>query len=310
MKLGFIDIGSNSIRLLLATVKNNVIVESHKDLRTTRLSSGVDELGCLSEDSMTRSIQALIEFKDMMIEYDIDNEPMAIATSAIRDSKNKHEFIGRIEEIGIKVKIISGDEEASLGFLGVLKGTDIGDDNILVIDIGGGSTELIIGNDKKGILDKTSINMGAVRMTERHIKNDPPSIEDIKSLRVDVQLKVEEFIKSVGCSDIKNVIGIGGTVTNIASMDQKMTVYDASKIHNHIVSSENIKKMLKELVSLKDFQRKKIDGLQDSRSDVIIAGITIGEIILDTFGQDSIMISESDNLEGLVYATIFKGFTY
>ena len=307
MKLGFIDIGSNSIRLLLATVKNNTIVDSFKELRTTRLSNGVDRLGYLSEDSMQRSIQALIEFKDLMCEYGIDNEPMAIATSAIRDSKNKQDFISRIEELGIRVKIISGQEEASLGFLGVLKGTDIGDENILVIDIGGGSTELILGNNRDGILQKISINMGAVRMTERYIDSDTPSKENIRALRENIRLKVENFKDSIANIKVTKAIGIGGTVTNIASIDQKMTVYDSDKIHNYTVSNKKIKEILDKLVVLKNNERKRMDGLQESRSDVIIAGITICEIILESFGQDSIMISESDNLEGLAYTTISKG---
>lgn len=301
MKLGYIDIGSNSIRLLRATVKNGRIIDSVKDIRTTRLSKGVDSNGYLSEDSIARSIEALKDLKQLCVDYGTSNKIVAIATSAIRDSKNREVFASEVRNLGIDIHIITGDEEAYLGFMGVVKGLNSEEGNIMVVDIGGGSTELVIGNGKEGILDKISLDMGAVRMTERHIKQDPPSEHEILKLRSDINSIVKDFKDRNRNVVINKVLGIGGTLTNMGAIDQKLQVYDRNKIHGYELNKNCIDEMIIELCVLDDKSRKNIIGLQKSRSDVIISGSIIAQCILEDFSKESITISESDNLEGFLF---------
>ena len=300
MKIGTIDIGTNSMRLLIADYKNNKIENRKKYINTTRIGQGVDEKGYITEDAMERNLNALKEFNDICKEQNCE-EIYCMGTSALRDSKNGKEFVKRAKDItDIDVKIICGDEESNLGFLGVLEGTE-GDkkDNILVIDIGGGSTEFIFGNEE-GIKFCKSENVGALRMTEKFITTDPINEEDFNRMHSFIESTISSTLKILKNKKISKLVGIGGAITSVSAINQQLEVYSMEKVHNSEVTKKDIEKILQNLKKMTLNDKKTIKGLQPKRADIITAGVTILNIIMEKLEFEKIMISEYDNLEGLM----------
>lgn len=301
-KYGIIDMGTNSVRLMLAKTRNAEITYSEKHLEMTRLGQGVDETQVLSETSMQNTIDAVLEFKQKAREFGVETLKI-LATSAVRDAKNREAFIKRLKDrTGLIVEVISGDREAELGFIGVLAGLEH-DGDILVVDIGGGSTEFIIGGNNI-IHFAVSENVGAVRMTGKHIFSDVVTSSEKESLVKDIDSIIHNTIESVKKYHFSKIVGIGGTITTISAMKQKMTVYDSKKIHNSEITKTDIDEMLRALGMLNNEERKKILGLASKRADIIYAGITIMERILKDLGKEKIIVSDYDNLEGCLYKEI------
>ncbi len=295
-----IDIGTNSIRMLRAVIEKGKIISSGKTLEMTRIGEGVDKTKLLSSAAMDRSISALKKFKKQALSEGI-KDIKAIATSAVRDARNRDEFLKRAKlEIDIDIEIISGEKEAELGFIGVMGGIKKELGNVLVIDIGGGSTEFIVGNSR-GIKYVKSLDVGAVRMTDKHITTDPISDKQLKALVYDVKNIINEIIEDLKEFRIDEVVGIGGTATNLASVAQQLEIYDSSKVHNYELSLEEINSMIYRFKSTDNNKRKKIKGLQPKRADIILAGSSILYEILAKLNTKSIRISEYDNLEGYLY---------
>lgn len=304
-KIGAIDIGTNSMRIFIGKVENGRIVEGFKDLRTTRMGENVDKTGKLSTDAINRNIDALKEFINIAKNEGISHMPI-IATSAVRDAKNKETFIKRAkEEVGVNIEVITGEREAELGFLGVLRGLKEKNKNILVLDIGGGSTEFIFGNES-GIKHLISINIGAVRMTEKFVTTDPICKKEIQHMIKAIDQSIEKTIHDLKKFKIDTVIGIGGTATTIAAVSQKLNVYDREKIHNFEIKQDEVKRILDLFLSKNLKERKQMAGLQPKRADIIPAGTIILDRILTGLRIDAIKISEYDNLEGLVFDQIDK----
>ncbi len=311
-KYAVIDIGTNSMRLLLAEIQNNKVINRKKYINTSRIGSSVDKNKIISKEGIRRNIQAFYQFIEKAKEYGAD-EILAIATSALRDAKNKEEFIEKAyEKTGINIKIISGEEEAILGYKGVIMG--IGDPNLeknqdipanvsppttIVIDIGGGSTELIIGKGSR--LKKTiSMDIGAVRMTERFISTDPIS----KAEQEEMERAIYKILKGkIPDFHVYHsvLLGIGGTITSLAALDQELDPYDPEKIHNYKLTIENIKNLKEKLVTLRVDQIKELRGIEAKRADIIVGGITILSIIMKELKLNEITVSEYDNLEGLLF---------
>lgn len=299
-KYAAIDIGTNSMRLLIAEVENGEIIKSFKDLETTRMGEGVDHTGKLTQGAIDRNLEALKRFNAIVRGEGISSIPV-IATSAVRDAQNKDIFLQRAEqEAGVAVDVIDGDREAELGFAGVLHGLKEKGENILVIDIGGGSTEFILGNEN-GIQYMVSHNVGAVRMTEKCVVNDPPLSQDIHRLEEEIDQVILPTIMKLQERKIDRVIGIGGTATTIAAVHLKLAIYDRDKVHNTDVHLEEVRNVLKSFLVVPLSERKKIQGLHPKRADVITAGTVILDRILTLLKIDEFRISEYDNLEGLIF---------
>lgn len=298
-----IDIGTNSIRMLTAEIENNRIIENNKVLEMTRIGEGVDKTKMLSSVAIDRSINALKKFKRQAFDQGIQ-DIKAIATSAVRDAVNKDEFLKRAKlEIDLDIEVISGEKEAELGFVGVSSGIDREVKNVLVIDIGGGSTEFILG-DSEGIKYAKSLNVGAVRMTDKHITTDPVSDSETHNLIADIRNIINEIIENIKEVNLDEVVGIGGTATTLAAVAQGLENYDRSKIHNYELNVEEIDFMINRFKSVDNNDRKKIKGLQPKRSDIILAGSRILYEILTGLDLKSIKISEYDNLEGYIYLNL------
>ena len=300
MKIGTIDIGTNSMRLLIADYKNNKIENRKKYINITRIGQGVDDKGYITEEALERNLNALKEFADKCIEEKCE-KVYCMGTSALRDSKNGQDFVNRAKELtNIDVKIICGEEESNLGFIGVLEGAGGDKSNyILVLDIGGGSTEFIVGNED-GIKFCKSENVGALRMTEKFITTDPISDEEFNKMSDFIEETISSTLDKIKGMHVSKLVGIGGAITSLSAMNQQLEVYSMEKVHNSVVTKKDLEKILQNLKKMTLSDKKTIKGLQPKRADIITAGVKILHIVMEKLEIEKIMISEYDNLEGLI----------
>lgn len=298
MKFGAIDIGTNSMRLLIADYEDGRLLNREKFVNTTRIGQGVDSEGYIVQDAIERNINALKEFSEIAYERGC-SDLFCIGTSALRDSKNGLEFVDLAKEkTGIDVEIISGEEESNLGFIGVLEGLEHNED-ILVIDIGGGSTEFILGGIG-GIKFSKSENVGALRMTEKFLTEDPICEKEFEDMYKFISKAITETLNKLKFKNIKSIVGIGGTITSVSAMNQKLEVYSMDKIHSSEIYQKELDIILQTLKKMTLNDKKNIKGLQAKRADIITAGVTILSIIMKNLEKQNIIVSEYDNLEGLL----------
>lgn len=298
-KIAAIDIGTNSMRLLLCEYDKKQFGHKEKHLIVTRLGQGLSETGLISQEAIERNMNALKIFKEKAVLYGAQ-AIVAIATSAVRDAENREEFLMRAkQDIGIDIKVITGETEADLGITGVASDLNAETENILVIDIGGGSTELVRGSTH-GISYSTSINAGTVRMTEKFITSHPMVENEIENLNKNLKQLFEEPIRRLKSMHIEKTIAIGGTATTIAAMYHELCIYDPEKVHNTVIAFDYLQNLLEQLKNMSVEQRYEVKGLQKERADVIPAGIIIMLHIMKNLGLTSFAASENDNLEGAV----------
>ena len=298
MKIGAIDIGTNSMRLLVAEYIDGKLYNREKFVNTTRIGQGVDSEGYISEEAIERNIKALKEFSDIANEKGCEYI-YCIGTSALRDSKNGNEFIDLAKvETNLDVDIISGEEESNLGFIGVLQGLD-DTNNILVLDIGGGSTEFILG-DESGIKYAKSENVGALRMTEKFLEADPICEDEFEDMSNFIEETISDTINILKEKNIRQIVGIGGTITSVSAINQELETYFMEKIHGSKVNEKELDNILQNLKKMTLNDKKNIKGLQPKRADIITAGVRILNIIMKKLEKENIIVSEYDNLEGLI----------
>ncbi len=316
-KYAAIDIGTNSMRLLLATIKDGKIIEQKKYINTTRIGSSVDKNKVIGKEGIEKNVEAFCNFVQKAKEYEAE-KISAIATSAVREAKNKEELTQTIyQKTGINVKTISGKEEAELGYKGVIMGTVpvVSCPVVLVIDIGGGSTELILGGGS--VLKETiSLDVGAVRMTERFVASSPIGREEYEKMETEIYRIIDGIYGRLVChpemDSINGVyegsrfsfpiaIGVGGTITTLAALHQKLDPYDPEKVHNYRLTLEDINSLKEKLLSLTVQQIKQLKGIHPKRADIIVAGVTILSILMKDLNLKEIRASEYDNLEGMLY---------
>lgn len=298
MKIAAIDIGTNSMRLLLANYVEGKFFDRQKYINTTRIGQNVDKEGIISDEAIKRNVDALYEFAKIAKEHGCE-KIYAMGTSALRDSKNKEEFLQKaFDKSKVMVEIISGDNEADLGFLGVVQ--EIDDEDILVIDIGGGSTEFIVGNKTEGIKFTKSENVGALRMTEKFLIKDPVDDLEFENSKRYIENSIMDTMDKISHFNIKKVVGIGGTITSLSAIHQDLKVYDTNKIHKSVILDTDIEEILRNLKELTVKQKRNLNGLQPKRADIITAGALILDIVIKKLQIKDIIVSEFDNLEGLI----------
>lgn len=305
-RIAAIDLGTNSMRLLLCEVENGVFQNKKKEIITTRIGKNLSQSGVMSEKSMIKNIEALKYFKKKAEDFGVE-DIIIIATSALRDADNKDVFLQNVKnEAGLNIKVIAGDEEAYIGMLGATYGTQI-DESILIVDVGGGSTELVL-SEGRFIKYSTSINAGAVRMTENYIINNPIEDKDVKILEKCLQKLFSETLTILSEKKIDKVIAIGGTATTAAAIFHEMEVYNQEKIHNTILDRIFLDELFEKLKLMSVCERYNVKGLEKERADIIPAGLYIIKFLMDRLKKDSILVSENDNLEGAVikYSSAFN----
>lgn len=296
MLIGAIDIGTNSCRMLLGNYYRGKLEEVKKDLRIVRLGEGVDRNRLLSEEAMDRALKAILEFVEEMRAIGVEAITV-IGTSALRDVNNASLLVEKLrEETGLELNIISGDEEARLNYIGA----GVEGDDYLVLDIGGGSTEFIW-QDKGTGINYRSLDIGAVRMTERHIGDieKVPRAEELLLIEKDVRKTMEEELEDIP-ENIHRAIGLGGTITTLAAIDQQLEEYDPARIQGYQLHRERIEELLQRLARLDLEERRKVKGLEPGRADIITAGTRILAVIMDVLALESIIVSEQDLLYGAI----------
>lgn len=304
-KIALVDIGTNSVRMIMLNENDSDCIYASKRMETTRIGEGVDQTRNISDNGMSRTLDALKAYAEIAREENVDGI-YAIATSAVRDAENREVFLKAVkEETGIEVTMITGQEEARLGFLGVSKGLEASrfvkkEDYILVIDIGGGSTELIVGKDGE-IEYSVSLDIGAVRLCDKFVTSDPVNLTNQDAMADFIRTEIKKVIPIIKEFNIKSVIGIGGTITTAGSIALGMEEYDRSRIHNYFVPLDIIHRMNRNLLKQTIEERKATPGLQPSRADIIPAGFMILQLLLLALDKDGIIISEYDNLEGMFF---------
>lgn len=294
-----IDIGTNSMRFMLCEVEGNTIVRKQKELIITRIGKDVSKTGMISDKSIIRNIDALKYFKNKADRHGAQ-ELFAIATSAVRDASNGEVFVAdALIQAGVDVRVIKGEEEAELGLKGVMSGIQNPEESVLVIDIGGGSTELILGSKDK-IEYSVSIPTGAVRLTEQFVTSNPISTEDTAKMENKLKELFKEPLEYLNKKRIDRIIAIGGTATTAASIFHDLSIYDPEIVHNTVINLHFIENTFNKLKDMSLRERWNVQGLQKERADVMPAGIFILQHLTKGLNKDSLIISENDNLEGII----------
>jgi exopolyphosphatase / guanosine-5'-triphosphate,3'-diphosphate pyrophosphatase len=303
MRVAVVDIGSNSTRLLLADVSGaRVTSELQRRTTVTRLGVGVDADGRLRQDAMDRVFSTLDEYAQVIERQGADVK-VAVLTSAVRDSDNGREFAREVQtRYGFVAHVLSGDEEARLTFLGATSERDPGDDRpLLTIDIGGGSTELVIGAGGK-LCFHVSTQAGVVRQTERHIHHDPPTPDELRELAADVGSIIDAAVPAEHRTAVASGIAVAGTATALAAIAQELEPYDPTRVHGYVLPREVCARILERLAALPLEQRRKVAGLHPDRAPTIVAGAVILREVLARFSLDRVEVSEHDILRGAALA--------
>jgi exopolyphosphatase/guanosine-5'-triphosphate,3'-diphosphate pyrophosphatase len=299
MKIASIDIGTNSIRLLLAEFDGKHFTNVSKKLQMTRLGKGVNETQLLDQDRINESVDVIVSFCNDAKAFDAE-KIVLMATSAVRDAHNSKIFTDEVlQKTGQTIDVIEGSLEAEVGFLGVLLGNSNPTETVLVIDIGGGSTELIVGN-KDGIRFAKSLNIGAVRLTGAYIKHDPVLQEETLMTLEVIKNQLSDVSEALNRYKIDTVIGIGGTATTFATMVHVVTQYSREVVHGLSVTLPELERFNHTLSKLNIEQRKAVAGLEPKRADIIYVGGLILESIIKMIDKDVFSVSDYDNLEGYI----------
>ncbi|MCX5718137.1 MAG: Ppx/GppA phosphatase family protein, partial [Nitrospirae bacterium] len=300
MLMSSIDVGSNTIRLLIGRVENRRIIRLRTGMVITRLAAGIGETRLLNPDNMEKSVSVLKVFSDIISAYGISHI-RAVGTSALRETENSEEFRRRVlSETGINIEVISGEEEAELTARGVI--FDLPEtDSSLIVDIGGGSAEWIFCRNSSPV-EMGTIPTGVVKLFDNHIKSDPPSKSDIASLKKELDTVLSGLKAKIGhlINSSAVFIGTAGTITTLASIDIGLESYDHEKIHMHNISLEKLYDISGRLISIPLSERKNMIGLEPERADLIIPGILFTINIMELFGVDNILVSDNGLLEGVL----------
>lgn len=298
-----IDLGTNSIRMLIfRRNKKGQLLNINRSLQYTKLGQNLTKTGVISEDAITRNLEALEDFQKIAKDYDVKHVYI-YGTNAMRDAKNSEELVKLIKDrFGLNVDIISGEKEALYEFTGVSLSFH---DQVLIFDIGGGSTELISGD--KDIEGVKSLPLGCVRCSEDFIKDQNNIKEsELKELFDYAYSMIKDTLKDFDLSKEFNVIGTGGTITTLSTINQQLEIYDSSKVHNSYLTFDQIRTILKDLVEASLEDRQKIVGLPSKRIDTIVAGTVVTLAVLKAAKKTRCTISDFDNLEGAAYIKFLK----
>jgi exopolyphosphatase / guanosine-5'-triphosphate,3'-diphosphate pyrophosphatase len=295
MRVAAVDLGTNSTRLLVADVEDDRLEEVVRRLTITRLGEGVDERKRLLPLPIARVRNCLAEYRRELEELGAERA-LAVATSAVRDADNGEAFLGEVEwSFGFETRLLDGTEEAALMVEGVLAGREPVDDTLLV-DIGGGSTELVlVSGGEVGL--STSLDVGCVRVTERFLASDPPTKPELAAASAHVR-------SLLPARTPRHAIGVAGTVTTLAALDLDLAEYDPTRTHRHRISRASLERQLERLAALTIAERTEVPGIEPGRAPVIVAGLVVLREIMDTCGLHEIEASERDLLHGAALAAV------
>jgi exopolyphosphatase/guanosine-5'-triphosphate,3'-diphosphate pyrophosphatase len=301
-QVAVIDCGTNSIRLLIAEISGSTFKEVIRTMEIVRLGQGVDENKAFHPDAINRTLLAVKSFKEIIDKNKVDKIRFC-ATSATRDAMNRNLFIDGVRDIlNVQVEVIPGEEEAALSFTGATYQLDQGAGPFLVVDIGGGSTEFVYG-DKK-VISAKSVNIGCVRMSERHLTNQPPTMDQIASAIVDIDIAITQAAVSVPINSAKSLIAVAGTATTVAAAALDLSKYDRDLIHLSKISADKVHKVAQMFQSMNKSEISALPYMHEGRIDVITAGSLVLSRVMAATGAVEFVASESDILDGMAFSLI------
>ena len=301
-RVAAIDCGTNSIRLLIADITGDNFKEVLRTMEIVRLGQGVDQNKAFHPDAIDRTLKAVELFRDQIASKGVEKIRFC-ATSATRDASNRNLFIDGVRDIlGIEVEVIPGEEEAELSFIGATKELRQSDAPFLVVDIGGGSTEFVFGSEKVDFAK--SVNIGCVRMSERHLNTQPPSMAQIAQAIVDIDIAITQAAAVVPITTAKTLVAVAGTATTVAAAALELTDYDRHLIHLSRISSDKVHKVAASFQSMNKDQIASLGFMHPGRVDVITAGSLVLSRIMAATGATEFVASESDILDGMAWSLI------
>ena len=299
-RVAAIDCGTNSIRLLIADITNGNFKEVLRTMEIVRLGQGVDQNKAFHPDAIDRTLAAVEKFAALIKSKGVEKVRFC-ATSATRDASNRELFTDGVKKIlGIEVEVIPGEEEARLSFIGATKELFQNDGPFLVVDIGGGSTEFVFGNES--VDSAKSVNIGCVRMSERHLIDQPPSMAQISQAIIDIDIAIAQAAAIVPISEAKTLVAVAGTATTVAAAALKLEQYDRYLIHLSIISATSVHQVAGMFQSLDKDQIASLGYMHPGRVDVITSGALILSRIMAATGSSEFVASESDILDGIAWS--------
>jgi exopolyphosphatase/guanosine-5'-triphosphate,3'-diphosphate pyrophosphatase len=302
MRVAVVDIGTNSTRLLVADVDpdDGSVQELVRRSQVTRLGDGVDSSGSLSEQAMQRVFRTLDDYR-AAIDAEGARANLAVLTSAVRDADNGGDFAAHVREhYKLDARVLTGEEEAQLTFLGAMAGRPADGSSTeptVVVDIGGGSTEFVVGSDRTAGFH-VSLPAGVVRMSERHIHSDPPAPHELQALALDVRGVLLDGLPAEERAAVKHGIAVAGTATSAASIDQELHPYDPARVHGYVLQLGTVELLLARLADMTEQQRRQVVGLNPDRAPTIVAGMILLDETLRAFELEQVEVSEHDILYG------------
>jgi exopolyphosphatase/guanosine-5'-triphosphate,3'-diphosphate pyrophosphatase len=307
-RVAAIDCGTNSIRLLIADIDpgQSQLTDLSREMRIVRLGEGVDQTGRLSQAALDRTMAALGDYAARIRRLAPEAVRM-VATSATRDAENSQEFTMRVKEVlGVAPEVVTGDEEARLSFTGATAGIAADYPSpFLVTDIGGGSTELVVG-DAAGVRAARSVDIGCVRMTERHLHSDPPTPAQVAAATADIDAALEDAARDVAADEAPTLVGLAGSVTTVAGIALGLEEYDSERIHHSRASAAAVHEIATRLLGQTRARRAAIGVMHPGRVDVIGGGALILDRIMTRFGFTEVLVSEHDILDGIALSVSAK----
>lgn len=299
-RLAGVDIGTLTCRLLIAEwYPHRPLRELRSDRRILRLGEGVDRTRHLAPAAMDRVLTCLREWREVIDQSGVDAIAV-VATSAVRDAENRGEFLDRVKrEAGFEVEVITGEEEARRTLLGIRSGLPPETRDVLALDIGGGSTELMLDRPSRSPLVQ-SLDIGVVRLCERVLRHDPPTAEEIQQGRDWVAREIGAAATALEGYHTATFVGTAGTVTSLAAMAQRLPMYEPARIHSYRLELETVRELEQLLLPRKKADRVGIPGLEKSREEVIVAGTIMLRTIMETLGMTSVLVSDWGLREGVL----------
>ena len=300
MRTAVVDIGTNSTRLLVADVdpRTGRVEELYRESQVTRLGDRVDAGGPLSQEAIGRVEATLANYRATIDRYECEAN-MAVLTSAVRDASNGSQFTELVRsEFSLDARVLSGEEEAQLTFLGAMSDRDgASDEPTVVIDIGGGSTEFIVGADHKTSFH-VSVQAGVLRMSERHIHSDPPAPSELQELAEDTRRIFSDGLPPEQRSAVTRAIAVAGTATSAAAIDQELDPYDPERVHGYPLLLATVELLIARLADMSEEGRRRVVGLHPDRAPTIVAGMILLGEAMRAFELDRVEVSEHDILRG------------
>ncbi|MEV6106178.1 Ppx/GppA phosphatase family protein [Streptomyces sp. NPDC051940] len=302
-RVAAIDCGTNSIRLLVADVDpaTGGLKDLDRRMRIVRLGQGVDRTGRLAPEALERTFEACREYAGVIRDLGAERVRF-VATSASRDAENRDDFVrGVVDILGVEPEVITGDQEAEFSFTGATKElTGQFERPYLVVDIGGGSTEFVVGDDH--VRAARSVDVGCVRLTERHHFSDPPTDAQVAAAKADIEAALDQAAAAVPLQEAKTLVGLAGSVTTVAGIALDLPEYDSAAIHHSRVSLDEVRAIADRLLASTHDERAAIPVMHPGRVDVIAAGTLVLLGIMERTGAREVVVSEHDILDGIAYA--------